>query len=674
MEDLTKGEIYLITNIANGKCYVGQAKKYVSRNKDRWGTEGRWKSHIREAMSMAGHCVYLDNAIRAYGPDSFDVKVICDCNIEEMNEIETRYIHKYNTLAPNGYNIKPGGQSSAYRSDVPRKLEDRCMASDYQKLGIKEDTLEYIQPILTRGLLAGYRVLGLKDANSKDIPTRNFIEKTNKWNWSNAIRFIEIVQEMTRSGLTCDNWASLDIKPRPSLDEEILPPFLLPTMFNGVKTGYRIHRYPLIQDDGSVKKIDKIFENMNMTMEQKKKLAFEYLQELEASNAAIRSRNMSSQPPTPSAEMTYIYLIRNKLNGKCFIGRAKEYLYAGKKLFGVEGCWKMHVRESQKGFNGSNPKLHEAMLQDGLDNFEMSTLEKVEDTKSVEIVRKYVQDYQALAPEGYNMTEGGKGGKKCSESCDKIKLQKANMDKEAFIEKMREANLGKIGAKNKRKYEEDNDLPKYVISLRRAGVLIGYKIDKFPTGGGGDKLAKIFKSKDDPSKALERAKKHLEELYVQYPHVREVIKSDEDEVQEPKQPEQPANLPDNVYAIFTADGIIKGYKVEGDNIPLREFVESYNNHVNLDKAVKYIQQTTTGVVTDEIKRRKKTSILPKYVRHVYYGGELKGYAIEIAYTDENSNKVTYAKNFSNQDRSLDENLELAKEHLTEFLKKTKISS
>lgn len=37
MEDLDKGEIYLIKNTINNKKYVGKAAKYVSQNNNKWG-------------------------------------------------------------------------------------------------------------------------------------------------------------------------------------------------------------------------------------------------------------------------------------------------------------------------------------------------------------------------------------------------------------------------------------------------------------------------------------------------------------------------------------------------------------------------------------------------------------------------------------------------------------
>ncbi len=103
-------EVYKITNKTNGKCYIGQAVKYLSQSKTKWGAIGRWKSHIREALSsQKDHCILLNNAIRKYGHNNFDLEVICDCDLDDIDNNEMLYIKQYNSLVPNGYNLKTGG-------------------------------------------------------------------------------------------------------------------------------------------------------------------------------------------------------------------------------------------------------------------------------------------------------------------------------------------------------------------------------------------------------------------------------------------------------------------------------------------------------------------------------------------------------------------------------------
>jgi len=81
------GEIYKITNKTSGKSYIGQAKKYIGKYDTPWGTDGRWKSHVKEAISSRkDHCTLLNNAIRKYSADDFIVTKICDCS--DKNDME----------------------------------------------------------------------------------------------------------------------------------------------------------------------------------------------------------------------------------------------------------------------------------------------------------------------------------------------------------------------------------------------------------------------------------------------------------------------------------------------------------------------------------------------------------------------------------------------------------
>lgn len=92
--------VYKITNLINGKSYIGQTVKSL---KDRW---------IAHCTPKSG-CLYLSNAIKKYGAEAFEIKVLARCNsLEEMNHREAYYINIFNTLVPNGYNLMTGGGNS----------------------------------------------------------------------------------------------------------------------------------------------------------------------------------------------------------------------------------------------------------------------------------------------------------------------------------------------------------------------------------------------------------------------------------------------------------------------------------------------------------------------------------------------------------------------------------
>ena len=129
--------IYKITNILNGKIYIGQS---VHPDKRWWEHKNRAKTHYDEFP--------LHLAISKYGEENFTFEIL-EWTKDFDNE-EKRLIKKYNSLSPNGYNISEGGPNPVmYGEDHPRntvknsdvlliiqdlkdnKLTDRAIAKKY---------------------------------------------------------------------------------------------------------------------------------------------------------------------------------------------------------------------------------------------------------------------------------------------------------------------------------------------------------------------------------------------------------------------------------------------------------------------------------------------------------------------------------------------------------------
>jgi group I intron endonuclease len=105
------GYIYIITCQVNNKMYVGQTSRTVQE---------RWAEHLTGARKWArdrgqpgaatsAPCAALYNAMADHGVEQFGAEELCRAAIEELNELEKYYVVRHNTLAPNGYNITPGG-------------------------------------------------------------------------------------------------------------------------------------------------------------------------------------------------------------------------------------------------------------------------------------------------------------------------------------------------------------------------------------------------------------------------------------------------------------------------------------------------------------------------------------------------------------------------------------
>jgi len=120
-------EIYKIKNKINQKSYIGQAvsHRYNINKYYPHGMEKRFKQHICEANPKTVtkyHCNALNNAIRKYGVENFDLELIRICNMEEANCIETEEIIKNNSLVPYGYNITTSCNSHAPSIEFKKKI------------------------------------------------------------------------------------------------------------------------------------------------------------------------------------------------------------------------------------------------------------------------------------------------------------------------------------------------------------------------------------------------------------------------------------------------------------------------------------------------------------------------------------------------------------------------
>jgi hypothetical protein len=102
---------YVLRNKINNKPYVGQTSGSVAK---------RLKAHKDKSMSTG--TLYLYNAIRKYGMENFSVQVV-ECPVKEqwcLDWLEKILIEDLDAMAPNGYNLKPGGQGGPI-SDLGKK-------------------------------------------------------------------------------------------------------------------------------------------------------------------------------------------------------------------------------------------------------------------------------------------------------------------------------------------------------------------------------------------------------------------------------------------------------------------------------------------------------------------------------------------------------------------------
>lgn len=99
--------IYLITNLVNGKQYVGQSNDI----------EYRWEQHKKSSTNKHKRS-RLISAFKKYGIDNFKFEILELCSPDELDAKEIQYIAKYDTYN-NGYNMTIGGDGqSGYGKSV----------------------------------------------------------------------------------------------------------------------------------------------------------------------------------------------------------------------------------------------------------------------------------------------------------------------------------------------------------------------------------------------------------------------------------------------------------------------------------------------------------------------------------------------------------------------------
>jgi hypothetical protein len=167
---LTMGMIYMI-HLPSGKKYIGQHKD--NNLADRKNTHKhqfnyfckKKKSNLNTA-NPTGFCTALYNAFNKYGINNC-VWTVVEYNVvlDKINDVEDNYIKEYNTLHPNGYNLRlNNSEYKVFSQDTIKKMsnsQSNVFKNKLHKYRRYPDELKDMPKhvnFIRRGNIRGYRV------------------------------------------------------------------------------------------------------------------------------------------------------------------------------------------------------------------------------------------------------------------------------------------------------------------------------------------------------------------------------------------------------------------------------------------------------------------------------------------------------------------------------------
>ena len=131
--------IYKITNVLNGKIYIGQTRKTLKE---------RFQAHINRAER--GDKGHLHPAMRKYGYDNFKCEIIEEIDeslpnaLDILNEREIYWIDYYDsTDNKKGYNILLGGDINPMDCPISRKRHSETMKTKETRRNISAGMKKY---------------------------------------------------------------------------------------------------------------------------------------------------------------------------------------------------------------------------------------------------------------------------------------------------------------------------------------------------------------------------------------------------------------------------------------------------------------------------------------------------------------------------------------------------
>lgn len=169
------GSIYLIRNLVTEKLYIGQTTNNVS---------DRFKDHCTEKRNR-----HISNSIQTYGKHNFEyIELYVSFSLKDLNEKEVFFVKHFNTMYPNGYNHRAGGEQNGICSEeLKRKISLAKTGKPNLKRRNEVRTQEQ-RVLISRGL-GGQEIVAVnvKTGETKIYPTAH-ATRLDGFNPSNVVQ------------------------------------------------------------------------------------------------------------------------------------------------------------------------------------------------------------------------------------------------------------------------------------------------------------------------------------------------------------------------------------------------------------------------------------------------------------------------------------------------------
>jgi group I intron endonuclease len=106
--------IYQLTHKETGRIYIGQSKRL-----------GQRFASYKKPLTGKRKLTYVEQAIKKHGWSAFDAKLIIAAEGQEyLDLLEINAIKVFDCVAPKGFNIRTGGNTSTFSAETRKKMSD----------------------------------------------------------------------------------------------------------------------------------------------------------------------------------------------------------------------------------------------------------------------------------------------------------------------------------------------------------------------------------------------------------------------------------------------------------------------------------------------------------------------------------------------------------------------